>query len=229
MVAGDADEGSILVEVNTAENTESCRISPGTDPQPWHRQFCCCTCAQQLPAQGWEELLGKSQGCPNPGMKRLLLNRPAVAAAAALTAGGHSGTGWKEMHQLCSEEWAERATDTPQWGSAQEWEFSWGMGRGSPCSWHSHTTPLGAPLPCRVWGKLPLPLSSPQSPCVQFRCIKALPEYHWEAQHPQLWAEQSHGRATATALSLVLEPVPGFTELPAPAFPCQQQAQGSQG
>lgn len=31
MVTGDADEGSILVEVNTAEKTDSCRISPGTD------------------------------------------------------------------------------------------------------------------------------------------------------------------------------------------------------
>lgn len=30
VVAGDADEGSILIEVNTAENTES---SPGTCPQ----------------------------------------------------------------------------------------------------------------------------------------------------------------------------------------------------
>lgn len=38
MVTGDTDEGSILVEVNTAENRDSCRISAGTDPQPWHRQ-----------------------------------------------------------------------------------------------------------------------------------------------------------------------------------------------
>lgn len=30
VVTGDADEGSILIEVNTAENTES---SPGTGPQ----------------------------------------------------------------------------------------------------------------------------------------------------------------------------------------------------
>lgn len=85
MVAGDADEGSILVEVNTAENTESCRISPGTDPEPWHRQFCCCSCASsagRAVTAAWEEL-----GLPQPG---LLCDEQAVlrtgpAGAAALT------------------------------------------------------------------------------------------------------------------------------------------------
>lgn len=66
MVAGDADEGSILVEVNTAENTDSCRISPGTDPQPWHSQFCCCSCGR--PAGRVVRAAQEELGLPQPGL-----------------------------------------------------------------------------------------------------------------------------------------------------------------
>lgn len=60
-------------------------------------------------------------------------------------------------------------TATPQWGSAQEWEFSWGMGREFPCSWNSPTSALGAPCTAGRGDKAPLapeltpvPLSSVQ-------------------------------------------------------------------
>lgn len=67
--------------------------------------------------------------------------------------------------------------------------------------------------------------------------MRALPGCQWEVQHPPAppWAEQSHGLATATAQSLVLQPVPGSTELPAPApLPAvspegDAEAQGRQG
>lgn len=85
-------------------------------------------------------------------------------------------------------------------------------------------------LPCPAGCGDKAPLAPELTPVPLSRCSSAsghFPGCQWEVQHPPVptWAGQSHGLAPAPALSLVLQAVPGLTELPAPAFSSQQRAQ----